>query len=417
MVYLLRIVKAVVCLAVFFSCAALPARQADAKDTSVPSAKSVSLSKALDTAIDSAITQKRLVGAVVLVSHDGRLVYHRAAGYADRETQSPMQKDTIFRLASVSKVYTAMATAALLRQGVLRLDDPVAKWLPDFTPPLPDGGKSDITVRQLLSHTAGLDYGFSEKADGPYHKAGISDGLDDSGLSLSENLRRIASVPLLYKPGTSWRYSVATDVLGGVIEKAAGTSLPEAVQTLLINPLGITDSGFVALDKTRLAVPYYNSVSSPPVRMRNNEDVDFGGGMLIRFAPDRAFNPASFPSGGAGMVGTAPDLMRLLEAIRKGGAPLTSLEIMEEMGRTQTADNVVQPGWGFALGWSVLVNPAEASTPQSPGTLSWGGVYGHSWFIDLTRKLSVVILTNTAPEGMWGQVTTDVRDAVYAYLP
>ena len=111
-----------------------------------------------------------------------------------------------------------MTTAALLKQGVLHLDAPIAKWLPNFTPPLPDGGKSDITVRQLLSRTAGLDYSFSEKADGPYHKAGVSDGLDDSGLSLTENLRRIASIPLLYKPGTSWRYSVAMDVLGGVIE-------------------------------------------------------------------------------------------------------------------------------------------------------------------------------------------------------
>lgn len=117
------------------------------------------------------------------------------------------------------------------------------------------------------------------------------------------------------------------------------------------------------------------------------------------------------------MVGTAPELLRLLETIRTGGAPLTGPAIMNEMSRSQAGKLPGMPGMGFGLGWAVLVDPATAQTPQAPGTLNWGGVYGSSWFIDPANKLSVVILSNTAPEGMWGQVVTDVRDAVYRRLP
>ena len=376
-----------------------------------------SLASDLDAAIDGALAQKRLVGVVVLVAHDGRIVYHRAAGFADREAGTPIREDTIFRLASVSKAYTSMAAAALLERGKLHLDDPVTKWLPDFTPRLPDDGPAVITVRQLLSHTAGLDYRFAQMPDRSYHLAGISDGLEISDLSLEEHVRRIAGVKLEYKPGTSWRYSVATDVLGAVIEKAYGAPLPQAVRELVTKPLGMVDTGFTVTDKSRLAFPYYNATPQP-LRMRDDaQDVDFGGGVSIRFSPNRAFDPKNFPSGGAGMVGTAPELLRLLETIRTGGAPLAGSTIMHEMNRSQTGKLPGMPGMGFGLGWAVLVDPAAAKTPQASGTLNWGGVYGNAWFIDPANKLSVVILTNTAPEGMWGQTVTDVRDAVYRNLP
>ncbi len=376
-----------------------------------------SLASAVDAVLDNSLTQGRLVGAVVLVARDGQILYHRAVGFADREAGTPMREDTIFRLASASKVYTTMATAALVEQGKLHLDDRVDKWLPYFTPSLPDGGKATITIRQLLSHTAGLDYGFALKPDDTYTKAGIADGLSPSDLSLEENVRRIASVPLLYKPGTSWRYSLATDVLGAVIEKAHGAPLPQAMHNLVIGPLGMKDTGFVVTDAPRFAAPYYNATPHP-LRMHDDvQDVDFGSGMTIRFSPKRAFAPKAFPSGGAGMVGTAPNLLRLLETIRSGGAPLAGSALMNDMCRNQIGSLLVQPGVGFGLGWAVLVDPAAAQTPQSPGTMSWGGVYGNTWFIDPAKKLSVVILTNTVPEGLWGRTVTDVRNAVYRNLP
>lgn len=381
-----------------------------------PSVSEKELSQKLTGCIDRAIYEKRLVGAVVLVSYDGLLIYSNAAGYRDKEAKLAMREDTVFRLASVSKVYTAMAVAALADQNILHLDDYVSKWLPDFTPSLPNGETPDITIRQLLSHTAGLNYSFQEEADGEYHKAGISDGLDNTGISLNENVRRIAATPLLYAPGTSWRYSVAMDVVGAVVEKVTGQSLPQSVQKLVTTPLGITDSTFSIAKNDNLAVPYYNSVSLGPLRMQEPENVNLGEGMVVHFSPGRIFDATAFPAGGAGMAGTAPDLMRLLETIRKGGSPIASSEIIKEMSQRQTASDIGRPGWSFALGWSVLLDPAEAKSPQSSGTLSWGGAYGHSWFIDPANKLSVVVMTNTTPEGMDGQLLTDVRDAVYEYV-
>jgi CubicO group peptidase (beta-lactamase class C family) len=367
----------------------------------------------LDAALDRAIAEKRLVGAVLMVSQNGKLLYSRAAGLADREKGLPMREDAIFRLASVSKPYTAMAAAALIDKGALRLDDPVTKWLPEFAPRLRNGETPTILVRHLLSHMAGLNYSFAEQDDGPYHKAGVSDGLDESGLSLEENLRRIASAPLLFRPGSAWHYSLATDVLGAVVAKAHGASLQEAMRDLVTGPLGLKDTGFLAADASRLAQPYHATPQGEPALIRDNEYVDINGAK-IRFAPDRILDPKAYPSGGGGMAGTAQDLLRLLETMQAGGAPLVSAKLMSEMRQRRTAENVVEPGWGFALGWATLDDPAKGNTPQAAGTIAWSGVYGHSWFVDTTNGLCMALLTNTTPEGMSGRIVLDLRDAIYA---
>jgi len=139
----------------------------------------------------------------------------------------------------------------------------------------------------------------------------------------------------------------------------------------------------------------------------------FGEGGRMTYSPSRALDPKAFPSGGAGMVGTAPDVMRLLEAIRTGGKPIMSAATAASMMRNQIGSLAGPgPGTGFGFGGAVVVDPAAAHT-QSAKTWQWGGVYGHSWFVDPERKLTVVALTNTALEGMWGKFTTDLRDAVY----
>lgn len=143
----------------------------------------------IDAAIERAITEKRIVGAVVLVSRDGKLVYQRAVGLADREAKRPMQLDTVFRLASVSKPIVSAAALALVDQGKLSLDDPVTKWLPDFRPKVASGAALPITVRQLLTHTSGLGYKFAEKPGTAYYQAGVSDGFDELRIGLDENRR------------------------------------------------------------------------------------------------------------------------------------------------------------------------------------------------------------------------------------
>jgi len=376
-------------------------------------APDAALKARIDGVLDRAIAEQRLVGVVVLVARDGRLVYHRAAGLADREASRPMTEDAVFRLSSVTKPFVSAALMRLVEQGKIKLDAPVTTYLPDFRPKLADGTTPVITIGQLLDHTAGLTYGLAEGPSHPYHTLGVSDGIDLSGLSLDENVRRIGQAPLAFTPGSAWRYSVAIDVLGDVIEKAAGKPLPEIVAETVTLPLGLKDTGFLAKAPARLATPYANAQPAP-VKITDNQDVPLGP-TAVRFAPSRATHPEEFPSGGAGMVGTAGDVLTFLETIRKGGAPILQASTVAEMMKDHTGPQAATqgPGWGFGYGWAVLDDPAVAKTPQGPGTLAWGGVYGHNWFVDKKNGLTVVLMSNTAFEGMNGQVTRELRDAVY----
>lgn len=384
-----------------------------------PTACAASLSESIDTVVQQALDERRLVGAVVLVAREGALVYRKAAGLADRESRRPMAVDTVFRLASVSKPIVSAAALVLAARGKIALDDGIDRWLPEFRPRQADGRVPRITIRQLLSHTAGLGYRFLEADEhGPYAQAGVSDGMDDIGIDLDENLRRIASVPLLYEPGTAWCYSVATDVLGALIERVHGARLDVAVRQLVTGPLGMRDTDFVARDAQRVATPYVNDRPQPH-RLAEGEVVPvFDGTVGVRYSPARIFDPHAFPSGGAGMAGTAQDVIRLLEALRQCSGALLPNELAAEMGRDQTDGHEVPgaPGFGFGLGFSVLRDPALAASPESVGTWRWGGVYGHSWFVDPVQRLSVVVLTNALYEGMSGRFVTDLRDAVYGAL-
>jgi len=372
--------------------------------------------EALDAVVDRAIDERRIVGAVVLVAYEGDIVYRRAAGYADREQGRPMREDSIFRLASVTKPMVSAAALRLVAQGKLDLQAPLTRWLPAFRPRLPAGGTPAITVHQALTHTAGLSYGFMEPADGPYRRAGVSDGLD-AGLTLRENLRRIANVPLAYAPGCGWRYSVALDVLGGAMSAATGITLPEIVHQEVTGPLGMKDTGFVVADAARLVTAYQDGTPEP-IRMPSPADVPFGESS-IRFDPQRAGNADAYPSGGAGMVGTAPDFMTFLLSLRPGATSrVLSSQAVALMMRDHTGPQAQAqgPGWGFGYGWSVLADPELAGTPQGKGTVQWGGVYGHNWFFDPTNDIAAVVFTNTAIEGMSGAFPRDIRDAVYAAL-
>lgn len=369
--------------------------------------------------VQQALDERRLVGAVVLIARDGALIHRQAAGLADRESACAMAPDTIFRLASVSKPIVSTAALVLVAQGRLDLDAGIDRWLPEFRPRLPDGGPARITARQLLSHTAGLGYRFFEAdANGAHAQAGVSDGMDAAGIGLDENLRRIARVPLRYAPGTAWGYSLATDVLGALIERVHGRSLDAAVRQLVTAPLGMRDTGFLARDAGRVATAYVNGTPEPH-RLAEGEVVTaFEGTVGIRYSPARIFDAQAFPSAGAGMAGTAGDFLRLLEALRQGGGGLLPEALVAEMARDQTGGYELPdaPGFGFGLGFSVLRDRRLAASPESNGSWRWGGAYGHAWFVDPPRRLSVVAFTNTLYEGMSGRFVTDLRDAVYAGL-
>src|SRR5215470_412651 len=371
-----------------------------------------------DRVIDQALFSRRIVGAVALIACDGKVVYQRAAGLADRETGWTMRLDTLCRLASLTKPIVSTAAMILIERGQLALDDPVARWLPAFRPALPNGERPPITVRQLLTHTSGLNYGFLQASGSDYHRAGISDGLDEPGRSMEDNLARLASVPLMFRPGGGWQYSLSLDVLGAVIERVSGHTLPEAVKQLVTDPLGMKDTDFAVHDAERLAAAYADGPERP-VRMGDPHTVPFADGAGIVFAPSRVFDSGSYPSGGTGMVGTAPEFLHFLETLRSGGGALVKIETAAAMMRNQVGDlpiNARGPGWGFGFGAAVLEDKEQAGSPHSAGAWGWGGVYGHSWFIDPAQKLVALGLTNTAIEGMSGRFAIDLRTVVYRWL-
>lgn len=378
-----------------------------------------SIARRLDAVIDGAIAAERVVGTVVLLSREGERVYARASGFADREAGTEMREDTIFRLASVSKLFTATAALALVGRGTLDLDRPVTDWLPDFAPRF-ESRPAAITLRQLLSHSAGLGYGFLEPEDGPLHRAGVSDGMDRSALTLAENVRRIAAAPLLFAPGTGFCYSLGLDVAGAVIEAATGRTLPDIVRELVTEPLGLSDAGFTLTGPERLAAAYADDFPAPR-RMREPDTLPFVPGMTgVAMDPSRAFQTDAFPSGGAGMVGTADDVLTLLDALAGGGAPLLSPDLVAEMGRDQIEGITIEgsPGWGYGLGFSTLRDAQAAGVTDAPGSWRWGGAYGHSWLVDRDRGVTLVALTNTAFEGMWngGRFPADLGRALSAAL-
>ncbi len=160
------------------------------------------LTQRIEAVNQQAIAEGRIVGSVVLVAQRGELIYAGASGYADREQRRPMQRNSQFRLSSVSKPYITLAAMRMIEQQLLSLDDVVSRWLPWFTPELPDGRRPAIAIRHLLTHTAGLDYRFNQPEGGIYQRLGIQDGMEQTSLTLEQNLRRLVQAPLQAEPGS-----------------------------------------------------------------------------------------------------------------------------------------------------------------------------------------------------------------------
>lgn len=371
------------------------------------------LTARLDAVLKRAIDEHRIVGTVVIVAENGKVVYQRAAGFADREAHRPMRETDIFRLASMTKPIVSSAIMELIQQGKLKLEDPITHWIPYFHPRLPNGESPVITIKQLLTHTAGLSYGVKDHSD-----------VQTPGITMDERLQRIADLPLIYSPGTQWSYSYAIDVLGGVVAKVTGLSLADAVRLLVTDPLKMKDTGFTVSDRSRLTTQYANGYAviehaAEPVRASEHQDVH----ALGVFGPDdftltplTILSHEQFPSGGGGMAATAGDYMKFLESLRMGDSKVLNQSTVASMMTNQIGDlqsPTLGSGWGFGFGGAVLKNSSEAKTPQLPHTWFWAGASGTSFFVDPASKISVVALTNTTPEGGSGPYTLEVRDAIY----
>lgn len=373
------------------------------------------LTHRIDAALQSALDQKRLVGAVIAVMQDGELAHFKAYGLSDREAGRAMKEDDIFRLASITKPLVTAAAMRMIELGKLALDTPVTDFLPDFKPKLPDGSTPTITIRHLLTHTSGLSYDFLQPESGPYNTIKVSAGIDGD-LTMEENLGRMVQAGLTFPPGAMWLYSVAIDVLGAILAKIEGTDVEGVVQKYVAQPLGLKDTSFHVTDAARLVQPYSNAAPEP-VRIGDNFKQPFVPGCApINLGTSRAFNRHAFQGGGGCMNGTAGEIVRFLDTIRAGGGPILSQDTTQAMMSNQIGPlRVIFDPTGntaFGFGGSILLNPAASGSFLSPGTWQWGGVWGHSWHVDPTRKTTIVNLTNTTLEGMVGQVVRDVQQAV-----
>lgn len=361
----------------------------------------------IDAVVDSAIANDKIVGSVTLVARHGEVVYARAAGWFDREARVPMRRDAIFRLASVTKPIVAATALAMIERRLIGLDNAVSDHLPYFRPKLKDGSEAHILVRHLLSHSSGLGYGFKNPE--------ITTGLQQTDLDHEANLTLIAAEPLLFEPGTGWEYGVNIDVLGAIIAKIHGGTLGEAVAHYVTGPLGMADTGFSVSDVARLVVPYADG--PPGLRRMGDPDVLINPlGEKTSFSPSRIFNKKAFQSGGAGMVGSADNLLAFFEMIRTGGGDVLRPETVEMAAQNQIGALPRRPqdaGQRFGFLSAIVDDPVAANSPVARGTLRWGGVYGHEWTVDPASGLTILSMTNTPYEGCSGQYRFDIRDAVY----
>lgn len=364
----------------------------------------MTLTERVDAAIDAALVD-RIVGCVILIRQDGREIYARAAGLADREAQRPMQRNAIFRLASVTKPIVATAILRLFDLGLIGLNDRVTRYLPWFTPANPDGSPADIRIRHLLSHTSGLTYA----AVPPDASAGLSGPV----LSLTETLQNIARVPLAFAPGTGWDYGTGIDVLGAVLAAINGSNVEDALARYVTGPLGMDDAHFHVTQPERLAVPYADG--RPPVRMGDPHVVGDRYGET-KFSPGRIFNPGAAQNGGSGMAGTADDVMKMLE-VYNGNPGLLEPETVKMALANQIGDlprRDVDAGKRFSFIGALLADPAAAKNPCPAGTVDWGGAWGHNWVVDPLNRITIVTCTNTTFEGCNGPFRDDILRAVYA---
>jgi CubicO group peptidase (beta-lactamase class C family) len=357
----------------------------------------------------------KLAGTLTLIARRGKVAYCEAQGHLETERRRPVAPDSVWRIYSMTKPITSVGLMMLYEQGRFQLNDPVAKFIPSWnnlgvyvsgnhplfvtsTPARP------MTIRDLFSHTSGLTYGFMERSnvDAAYRKLAVADRTK-AGYTLADMIATLAELPLEFSPGTRWNYSVATDVLGHLIEVISGSRLDAYLTEHVFGPLGMRDSSFTIRDEQ---VP----------RFAANYERQADGRLKMIDDPTRSlYAQQSFFSGGGGLVSTALDYHRFTAMLLNGG----ELDGMRLLGRKtvelMTANHlpndgevaqlalpgsftdIPYAGVGFGLGFSVMRSPAHAHIPGTPGTYAWGGAASTAFWVDPTEELIVIFMTQLMP--------------------
>jgi len=374
----------------------------------------------------------RLPGWLALVSRNGKVVHLATCGRRDLEADLPVEAGTRFRIYSMTKPVTAVAAMQLYEEGAFALKDPVHRFIPSFedlrvyrdgpaSGPRTEPATQPMRIWHLLTHTAGLTYGFhhAHPVDAMYRAAGF-EWVAPEGRDLAECCDLWAGLPLLFEPGSEWNYSVASDVLGRVVEVVSGQPLDRFFQERIFGPLGMTDTGFwvTEADAGELAALYS---AGPGGRPDRNQDL--GGRALAR--------PACL-AGGGGLVSTAADYHRFTQALLGGGeldgarllgtrtlAYMTRNHLpggadLESFGRRLFAETTYD-GIGYGLGLAVLLDPVANKVLSTPGELAWGGAASTFFWVDPAERLTAIFLTQLMPSSTY-PLRSELRQLVYQAL-
>ena len=362
----------------------------------------------IDRALQRYVDTDRVAGIVALVMQDGKVVYEKAFGWADKEAGRRMTTDTIFRIASQSKALTSAAVMQLIEEGSLALSTRAGTIIPSFTrtsvavanergivTQVP--ARRPITIRDLLTHTAGISYGTDPAVAKMYEATGLGPAAGagwytaDKNEGVCDTMDRLGTLPFVAQPGESWVYGYNTDVLGCIVEKVSGMPLDAYIRDRITAPLGMKDTHFFLppAQKDRFAA-VYSSADGKYVRAPEGAR---GQGAYID-GPRRNF------AGGAGLLSTARDYARFLEAMRKGGS-LDGTRILSPLSVKLMSTNQVgtlhsTTGLGFGLAFET-VDRFGANGMSSEGSFGWGGAYGSQYRVDPDERLVMALMIQLVP--------------------
>jgi CubicO group peptidase (beta-lactamase class C family) len=384
----------------------------------------------------------RFPGAQLLVYRRGKVVHSKVQGFADVERKAPVKDDTIYRIYSMTKPITSVAFMMLFEEGRVALDEPVAKYIPEWKnlgvfvagshpafltrPP-----SRPMLIVDLLRHTAGLTYGFQQRSnvDAAYREKKIGE-VEKAG-TLKTMVEDLAKIPLEFSPGDAWNYSVATDVLGYLVEKISGMPFEQFLKQRIFEPLGMKDTDFyVPADKAHRFAACY----SAPGGAMTFHATDRQGNLTLQDDPKTSsfLSPPPFISGGGGLCSTAADYLTFCRALLNGGelggvrllgpktlALMTTNHLpggreLPELSRSLFSEAAYH-GVGFGLGFSVTMDPARTLIPGSPGEYAWGGAATTSFWIDPAEELITIFMTQVLPSSAY-PLRRELRTMIYAAI-
>lgn len=370
------------------------------------------------------IQQQKMVGAVTLIVKDGQIIQHKAYGLDDVDSKKPLDKNAIFRIASQTKAITSVGIMILMEEGKLLLSDPISKYIPEFKNPVvidkfneKDStyttipAKREITIKDLLTHTSGIDYPYigSRSMQAIYAKNQISGGIGETKAMLAESMKRLGKLPLAHQPGERWTYSLSTDVLGYVIEVVTGGSLDAFFQKRIFQPLGMKDSYFnLPTEKhNRLTTLYTEDSLHHPIKFAS----------MLGTSSDYPKQKTNYFSGGAGLSSTAMDYAIFLQMLLNKGT-YNGFTLLSPRSVEMMTSNQIGKLWGdgkFGLGFSI-VSETATDDMRSPGSFSWGGIFGTSYWADPKENMVCLVMTQQFPSIYWDELQNRFQVAVYQSL-